>query len=46
MLGRVLHAVGMDAETAAKPRMVGMVLTMPLLLGWAVWAGLVAFRVV
>lgn len=46
MIGRVLHAIGMDAETAAKPRMVGMLLTMPLLLLWAVWAGLVAFKVV
>jgi uncharacterized protein len=46
MLGRVLHAIGMDAETAARPRMVGMMLTFPLLLLWAVWAGLVAFRVI
>lgn len=46
MLGRVLHAIGMDAETAAKPRMIGMLLTLPLLLLWAAWAVLVAFRVV
>ena len=46
MLGRVLHAIGMDAEGPAKPRMIGMLLTMPLLLLWAVWAILVAFRVV
>lgn len=46
MLGRVLHAIGMDAETAARPRMVGMMLTFPLLLLWAAWAALVAFRVV
>jgi uncharacterized membrane protein YecN with MAPEG domain len=46
MLGRVLHAIGMDAETAAKPRMIGMMMTLPLLLLWAAWATLVAFRVV
>ena len=46
MLGRVLHAIGMDADTAAKPRMIGMLLTWPLLLVWAVWAALVAFRVI
>jgi uncharacterized membrane protein YecN with MAPEG domain len=46
MLGRVLHAIGMDAETAAKPRMIGMLLTFPLLLLWAGWAILVAFRVI
>lgn len=46
MIGRVLHAIGMDAETAAKPRMIGMMLTFPLLLLWAAWAALVAFRIV
>lgn len=46
MLGRVLHAIGMDAETAAKPRMIGMLLTLPLLLLWVVWAALVAFKVI
>lgn len=46
MLGRVLHALGMDGEGPTRPRMIGMLLTLPLLLLWAVWAALVAFRVV
>lgn len=46
MVGRVLHAIGMDAETAARPRMIGMALTFPLLLLWSAWAALVAFRVI
>jgi uncharacterized membrane protein YecN with MAPEG domain len=46
MIGRVLHAIGMDAEGPAKPRMIGMMLTLPLLLAWAVWAALAAFGVV
>jgi uncharacterized membrane protein YecN with MAPEG domain len=46
MIGRVLHAIGMDAADAAWPRMVGMILTMPVLLGWAVWAILIGARVV
>jgi uncharacterized membrane protein YecN with MAPEG domain len=45
MLGRIFHAVGMDND-ASKGRMIGMLLTMPLLLGWAIAAGLVAFGVV
>lgn len=43
LAGRVLHALGMDAEGPAKPRMIGMMLTLPLLLLWAGWAMLVAF---
>lgn len=46
MLGRVLHGIGMDAEAAAKPRMIGMLLTFPLLMLWAGWAILVAFKVI
>ena len=46
MAGRVLHAIGMDAEGPAKPRMIGMLLTFPLLLLWAVWALLAAFGIV
>ncbi|MCX7677561.1 MAG: MAPEG family protein, partial [Alteraurantiacibacter sp.] len=38
MAGRVLHALGMDAEGPARPRMIGMLLTLPLLMLWAVWA--------
>ncbi|MFC3097796.1 MAPEG family protein [Alteraurantiacibacter palmitatis] len=46
MAGRVLHALGMDAEGPVKPRMIGMMLTFPLLLLWAIWAALAAFGVV
>jgi uncharacterized protein len=46
LVGRVLHAIGMDAETAARPRMIGMMLTLPLLLLWAGWAIAVALRLV
>ncbi|MCL6249506.1 MAPEG family protein [Altererythrobacter sp. KTW20L] len=46
MVGRVLHAIGMDADTAARPRMIGMMLTLPLLVLWAGWAIAVAFRLV
>ena len=46
MIGRVLHAFGMDAEIEAWPRAVGMVLTLPLLIGWAVWAALIGLRVI
>lgn len=45
MLGRVFHALGMDND-ASKGRMIGMLLTMPLLLAWSVAAVLVAFGVV
>lgn len=46
MLGRILHAFGMDSEEVAKPRMIGMLLTLPIMLGWAIAAILVAFRVI
>jgi len=46
IVGRVLHAIGMDAETAARPRMIGMMLTFPLLLLWAGWAIAVALRLI
>ncbi len=45
MLGRVFHAIGMDSD-ASKGRMVGMILTMPILLGWSIAAGLAAFGVI
>lgn len=45
MIGRVLHAIGMDDDTS-KGRMIGMILTMPLLLGWAIAAALTAFGVI
>jgi uncharacterized membrane protein YecN with MAPEG domain len=44
MIGRVLHAVGMDSETPSKARMIGMALTLPLLLVWAIWALLLGAR--
>ena len=46
MLGRVLHAIGMDSDGPATPRMIGMLLTLPLLVLWALWAALVAFGAV
>ena len=44
MIGRVFHALGMD-DDASKGRMIGMILTMPILLGWAIAAALAAFGV-
>ncbi len=46
MVGRVLHGIGMDAEAEAKPRMIGMILTFPILLGWSIWAILLGARVI
>lgn len=46
MLGRVLHAIGMDSESVPLPRKAGMLLTMLPLLGWSIAAILVAFGVV
>jgi uncharacterized membrane protein YecN with MAPEG domain len=46
LVGRVLHAIGMDADGDAWPRVVGMALTYLPLLGWTVWALLVASRLV
>jgi len=46
MIGRVLHAIGMDADGAHWGRMAGMMLTMPLLLGWAIWAVLIGAKVI
>lgn len=45
MLGRILHAVGMDSESVAWPRQAGMILTMPILLGLSVWALLVGLNI-
>jgi uncharacterized membrane protein YecN with MAPEG domain len=42
LLGRVLHGIGMDREGPAKPRMIGMLLTLPILIGLAVTALLAA----
>lgn len=46
MLGRVLHAIGMDAEGTHWARATGMALTFPLLLAWAVWAILLGARLI
>ena len=46
LVGRVLHAVGMDAETPSKARMIGMTLTLPIMLAWAVWALLLGARLI
>ncbi|TIX51865.1 MAPEG family protein [Alteraurantiacibacter aquimixticola] len=46
LIGRVLHGIGMDSEEVSRPRMIGMVLTLPIMLGWAIAAVLVAFRAV
>ncbi|WAT18731.1 MAPEG family protein [Aurantiacibacter sp. MUD11] len=46
LLGRVLHAIGMQDEKPALPRMLGMMTTMLPYLIWIVWAALVAFEVV
>ena len=44
MVGRVLHAVGMDSEAPSKARMIGMALTLPIMLVWAIWALLLGAR--
>ena len=38
MVGRVLHAIGMDAESTHWARGAGVALTFSLLLVWAAWA--------
>jgi uncharacterized membrane protein YecN with MAPEG domain len=46
LLGRVLHAIGMDSETAAWPRQIGMLLTLPVLAGLAIWAMLLGAKII
>jgi uncharacterized protein len=46
LVGRVLHAIGMDAEGVHWARASGMMLTIPLLLGWAIWAILLGARII
>jgi uncharacterized membrane protein YecN with MAPEG domain len=41
MLGRIAHAIGMDSEGPAKPRMIGVLITMLTQLGLAVVAVLI-----
>jgi uncharacterized protein len=45
MLGRVAHGIGMDAEKDSKGRMIGIAVTMLVLVGLAIYAALVAARV-
>ena len=44
--GRVLHAIGMEADHPARSRQIGMVITWLALLGLALAALLAAFRVI
>lgn len=46
LLGRILHAIGMDAEGPAKPRMIGVLITMLTLIGLSIYALLIWFHVV
>ena len=48
LIGRIAHAIGMDADAGGTtwPRALGMLLTLPILLGWAIWAILLAFRLI
>jgi len=46
MAGRVLHALGMQADKPGKPRMIGITATMAAYLVWIIWAGLAAFQIV
>ncbi len=46
IIARILHAFGMDAETATKSRMIGVLVTMLTLLGLAVAAVLVVLGVI
>ena len=45
MLARVAHGIGMDGETATKPREIGVLVTMLTQLGLAIVAALIAARV-
>lgn len=44
-VGRILHPLGMQADNAAKTRVIGIVLTFLLMAVWSVWAILVGARV-
>ena len=45
-VGRILHAIGMDAASGNKPRMIGTIVTLLTLLGLAIVAVLVVLGVV
>ena len=44
MIARVAHGLGMDAERAGAPRVIGTVITLTVLAGLAVWAVVLAYR--
>ncbi len=46
LVGRIFHALGMQADEPSMPRMVGMLTTLVPYLIWIVWVGLVVFQVV
>ncbi|MEL1249883.1 MAPEG family protein [Aurantiacibacter gilvus] len=46
LVGRVLHAIGMQADKPSMPRMVGMLTTLVPYAIWIVWVVLVVFQVV
>ncbi|GGA06350.1 MAPEG family protein [Blastomonas marina] len=46
MLARIAHGIGMDADTPHKARMIGVLVTMLTLIGLAVYAALIAARIV
>ena len=46
MVGRVLHAVGMDADFPARTRQIGMLVTWLTMAGLSVAALLAAFRII
>ena len=43
VFGRVLHGIGMDADSAGRPRQIGTGVTMLTLLGLSVYAALLGF---
>ncbi|WP_162925146.1 MAPEG family protein [Aurantiacibacter odishensis] len=46
LVGRILHAIGMQADKPSMPRMTGMLTTLVPYLIWIVWVVLVVFQVV
>lgn len=46
LIGRVLHAIGLDADEAGTPRFLGMLCTLPIILVLGIAAVLAAFRVI
>lgn len=46
LVGRVLHAIGLDADEPGMPRLIGMLCTIPIILALAIAAILAAVRVI